>query len=130
MQGVNGVAGGVAVAAVVVILVLVPHLAKHPEKDKEEHPDEDEDDDDDEEEDFSKRFWGGFDLRKICKFWSAMHVEALIHHLSCLDLCWHRTPPAIRQLQGAHSELLSEEASWSLLAPDSTRNWTTSRCPF
>ena len=62
--------------------------------------------------------------------------EALLRCLSGLGLCWHRTPPTIAQLQGAHSELLCKEAlvhhpvvPWSLLAPDSTRNRTTSRCP-
>ena len=55
----------------------------------------------------------------------------------CLGLCWHRTQPEIGQLQGAPHELKCKEVSfhhlvlpWSLLAPDSTRNRTTSRCPF
>ena len=38
-------------------------------------------------------------------------IEALPHHLSCIGLGWHQTPPAIGQFQGAHSELLCKEAS-------------------
>ena len=36
-------------------------------------------------------------------------IETLIHHLSCLGLCWHLTQPAIGQLQDAHSELRCKE---------------------
>ena len=63
---------------------------------------------------------------------------ALLHCLSCLGLCWHRTRPEIGQLQGAPCSSCYEKrrcsnhlsVPWSLLAPDSTRNRTTSRCPF
>ena len=101
-------------------------------------------------------------------FQSLPWIEALLH-LSCLGLCWHRTPPEIEQLQRALSELLHIKAllhlsffglcwhrtlpeigtasrcsfrtatcrgvspssgrPWSLQAPDSTRNRTTSTCP-
>ena len=72
--------------------------------------------------------------------------EALLHQSSGLGLCWHQSQPEIGQLQGHHSELLCREASlaptktkarhilcvvpWSLLAPDLTRERTTSRCPL
>ena len=63
--------------------------------------------------------------------------KALLCYLSCLGQSWHLTQPTIGQLQGAHSEMLWKKGVaplsivlWSLLAPDSTRNRTTSRCPF
>ena len=71
-----------------------------------------------------------------CSLLQLLPKEALIHHLFCLGLCWHRTRPEIGQLQGAHSPAATERGvdpssvvPWSLLAPDSTRNRTTSRCP-
>ena len=63
-----------------------------------------------------------------------LHAKALLH-LWCLGLCWHRTQPEIGQLQHALSAAAACKGvppsfvHWSVSAPDSTRNWTTSRCP-
>ena len=62
---------------------------------------------------------------------------ALFRHVWCLGLCWHPTQPEIGRLQGAPPPAAirrgvdpSSVVPRSLLAPDSTRNWTISRCPF
>ena len=62
--------------------------------------------------------------------------EVLFLYLSCLGLCWHQPQPEIGQLSRCPSAaavysgvIPSSVVPWSMLAPDSTRNRTTSRCP-
>ena len=65
-------------------------------------------------------------------------IEAFLHHLCCLGLCYRKSGhfrmrktskcPFRRAMERGVAPV--SVLPWSLLAPDSTRKRTTSRCPF